>query len=250
MASANTAMVVENCGAGAPSFIEYFETANLGLQRHEQLADEIISDSQRLLLVWQVPQTLIVGVNDTNLPSFSLAANDLREADWPVVVRRSGGSACPVSKGTLQISLARAAVSGFTIDTAYIELAGLIRAVFTLYELKLETGTIPDAFCPGRYDLSIAGRKIAGLSQRWRQHKGRTVVTTAATLILDEDVQELVRVVNLFYRLGGKEKRCSELAVGNMRQFLTSDMSTSEEFREKLCGRIAHEAQKIGIATG
>lgn len=243
-------MVAKNRTATAPVLPEYFETADAGLQRQEQLAEKIISDNQFLLLVWQAPQTLIVSVNDTRLPNFFFAANHLRETGWPVVVRRSGGSACPVSNGTLQISLVRTAVPGITIDTAYAELASLIRAVFTLYELKLETGTIPDAFCPGRYDLSIAGRKIAGLSQRWRQHKGRMVVTTAATLILDEDVRELVRVVNFFYRLGGTEMRCSQRAVGNMRQFIARDISTAEEFRKKLCRHIAHEAQKISIATG
>lgn len=246
MAPANAVTAAENCVVAAAS-LEYFETADLGLQRQERFADEITSDSQRLLLVWQAPQALIVGVNDTRVPNFLVAANRLCEAGWPVIVRRSGGSACPVSRGTLQVALARSAGPGFTIDTAYIELADLIQTVFKLYGLRIETGAVPNAFCPGRYDLSIAGRKIAGLSQRWRQHRERTVVTTAATLILDEDVRELVRVVNLFYQLGGAEKRCSELAVGNMRQFLTADTSTANEFRNQLCRRIVHEAQKTGL---
>jgi lipoate-protein ligase A len=245
---ADVAMVAESGIAAPMTCFAYFETADLGLRRQEQIADEITSDDQRLLLVWQAPRALIVGSSDTRLPDFSSAANHLREQGWPVIVRRSGGSACPISKGTLQIALARVAVPGITIDAAYIELTDLIRGIFDLYGLKLEMGTRTSAFCPGRYDLSIAGRKIAGLSQHWRQRKRRTIVTTAATLIIDEDVQTLVSVVNLFYHLGGTKKQCSASAVGNMRQHLTKDGSMEDAFRKKLCRQIGREANKVGIS--
>ncbi|KLD59881.1 lipoate--protein ligase, partial [Lactiplantibacillus plantarum] len=33
-------------------------------------------------------------------------------------------------------------------------------------QLNITTGEITRSYCPGDYDLSIAGRKIAGMSQR------------------------------------------------------------------------------------
>lgn len=223
--------------------LDDFETAELGLARQEQLAEEITHDCQRVLLVWQAPQALIVGRSDTRLPRFAVAANQLLAEGWPVLIRRSGGSACPVSTNTLQIALARTATTEITIDSAYAELTGLIRTVLESYGMKVETCGRPSAFCPGRYDLSINGRKVAGLSQHWRQCNGRITVTTASALTVAEDPEELARIVNLFYRIADGPERCSASAVGALRLALPVDAAFDGSLMEDVRNRIAKTAR-------
>lgn len=230
------------CAAPSAAFFDDFETAHLGLLRQEQLAEQISRDHPRLLL-WRAPRALVVGRSDTRLPDFANAVDRLVAEEWPVLVRRSGGSACPISKGTLQIALARAVFPGTTIDAAYIELASLIRTVLESYGLKAATRKKSSSFCPGRYDISVNGRKIAGLSQHWRQCNGRLTVTTAATMIVEEYPEEIANVVNLFYRLAGGTERCSTSAVGALRQDLPVDGTFDAPLMEDLCNRITKAAR-------
>lgn len=234
---------VASAAAAGPIFFDNFKTADLGLRRQELLAEEISCNHQRLLLLWHAPRALVVGRSDTRLPNFPAAVDRLVAEGWPVLIRRSGGSACPVSRGTLQIALARTATTDITIDSAYIELTGLIRTVLESYGLKVETGSRPGAFCPGRYDVSISGRKISGLSQRWRQCKGRITVTTASALIVEENPEELAHIVNLFYRVAGSAERCSASAVGALRQALPVDATFDAPLMEDLCNRVAKAAR-------
>lgn len=189
--------------------VQRFATAQAGLDEQERLGETLTPDDAPILIAWQAPRALIVGRSDTRLPGFASAAEELAAQSWPVLVRRSGGSACPISPGTLQIALVRASAGKGSIETNYRALAGLIDEVLSGVGVPCELGERPGAFCPGRYDLGVGLRKFAGLSQYWRS-RGRTVTfTTAASIIVEEDVGELCRVVNLFYERAGGEKRCS-----------------------------------------
>lgn len=230
------------CVTTSGAAFDDFKTADLGLTRQQRLAEEVRCDLQHLLLLWRAPSALIVGRNDTRLRNFSDAADRLSVEGWPVVIRRSGGVACPVSRGTLQIALARIALPDTTIDAAYMELTGIIRSVLESYGLKVEIRKQADAFCPGRYDISVDGRKVAGLSQHWRQCNGRVTVTTAATLIVEEDAEEIARIVNLFYLTACSEGRCSASAIGTLRQNLPIHAAFEASLMEDLCNRIANSS--------
>jgi hypothetical protein len=227
------------CAATSAVFFDDFKTANLGLLRQEQLADEISCNHPRPLLLWRAPRALVVSRSDTRLPHFANAVDRLVAEGWPVLIRRSGGSACPVSEGTLQIALARAVLTGTTIDAAYTELANMIHTILESYGLKFATRRKSSGFCPGRYDILVNGRKVAGLSQHWRQCNSRLTVTTAAMMIVEEDPEEIAHIVNLFYRVAGSAERCSTPAVGALRQDLALYATFEASFMEDLCNRIA-----------
>lgn len=231
------------CAAPPAIFFDDFETADLGLGRQEFLAEEISGNRQRLLLLWRAPRALVVGRSDTRLPHFSDAVDRLLAEGWPVLIRRSGGSACPISRGTLQIALAQAVLAGTTIDAAYIEMANMIRTVVGSYGLEAATGRTSNSFCAGRYDISVDGRKVAGLSQHWRQRNGQVAVTTAATVIVEDDPGEIARIVNLFYRVTGSAECCSASAVGALRQHLPVDAALDAPLMEDVCSRFAKAAR-------
>ena len=231
------------CAATSAVFFEDFKTADLALLQQEQLAENISCNHPRLLFLWRAPRALIVGRSDTRLPRFANAVDHLVAEGWPVLIRRSGGSACPISGGTLQIALARAVFTATTIDAAYIELANIIRTVLETYGLKVAIRRKASGFCPGRYDISVNGRKVAGLSQHWRQCNGQITVTTAATMVVEEDPEEIAHIVNLFYRVAGSAERCSTFAVGALRQDLPVDATFDAPLMEDLCNRIAKAAR-------
>jgi lipoate-protein ligase A len=226
--------------AAAPASFEDFATAEAGLQRQQRLAEFITPERRRLLLLWRAPQALLVCRGDTHLPDFSRAADRLDAEGWPVLLRRSGGSACPIAGGTLQIAIAQAAAPGFTIEHGYGELAGLIRDALQSCGLAGEIGAVPEAFCPGRYDIAIGGRKVAGLSQHWRTCSGTMTATTAATLLVAQDPAPLVHIVNLFYEIAGGTSRCMETAISAVAEHLPANDMTDDGLMRDLDRRIAH----------
>ena len=179
--------------------VRRFATAQAGLEEQERLGEDLTPDDAPVLIAWQAPRALIVGRSDTRLPGFAHAVEELVAQGWPVLVRRSGGSACPISPGTLQIALVHASAGKGSIETGYRTLAGLIDELLSDAGVPCELGERPDAFCPGRYDLGVGSRKFAGLSQHWRSRGPAVIGTTAASIIVEGDVGAICRVVHLFY---------------------------------------------------
>lgn len=213
-ASVAGAVLAAVAGKGLPpsqfaAAVRTFATAEAGLERQERLGENLAPDTAPLLMAWQAPRALIVGRSDVRLPGFARAAEELAVAGWPVLVRRSGGSACPVSPGTLQIAHVCVSAGKTDIDTGYRSLASIIEQLLSSVGVSCEVGERPGAFCPGRYDLGVGPRKFAGLSQHWRSRGATVIVSTAASIIVEEDVEELCRIVNLFYERAGGERRCS-----------------------------------------
>ena len=197
--------------------VQVFANAGLGLAGQERLGAELTADAAPILMAWQAPRALIAGRVDAHLPRFARAQEELTDAGWPVFVRRSGGSACPISPGTLQIALVRVIDASGGIDSEYRVLAGLLEGLLASLGVAAEIGERADAFCPGRYDMGVGPRKFAGLSQHWRPRGPVRIATTAATLIVEEDSEELSRIVNLFYERAGAARRCSPAAVMDVR---------------------------------
>jgi hypothetical protein len=189
------------------------------LARQQALADQLTGLlSTPALMVWRSQRALLISRSEARLPQFRAAAAELQAAGWPVVVRKSGGSACPVGPGTIQVSLIEPARAGATMNAKYAVLAALIQAMFCHFKIVAQTGLIAGAFCPGNYDLAVAGNKIAGMSQYWfRNRCGVRCVVTAASINVEEAPEVVACVVNRFYCLARSPLRCNAVALTNMR---------------------------------
>lgn len=130
-------------------------------------------------------------------------------AGWPVVLRKSGGGACPVGPGTVQVATIEPAIDGVTMNAKYEALRNLIQSALHFYGVCAQTGTVAHAYCPGGYDLAIHDKKIAGMSQHWFRNRGgiRCVITTAS-INIEEEPAVLADVVNRFYSGAGSLARC------------------------------------------
>lgn len=90
-----------------------------------------------------------------------------RVGELPVLVRSSGGEVVIHGPGVLNMALAVPAhLWTGSIDEAFAAFAqGVVDGLHHL-GLQAEVQEIADAYCPGRYDVAISGRKIMGTSQR------------------------------------------------------------------------------------
>lgn len=123
--------------------------------------------SQGILHFWKTDPLVILGMMDTKLPAFDSALSVIRQSDYALVVRNSGGLAVVSDPGILNVSLIfPEEEQRMTINEGYQRMHALIAESFQEYGKTIDAVEIPDSYCPGDYDLSIDGKKIAGISQR------------------------------------------------------------------------------------
>ena len=191
-----------------------------GLLRQQEIAQELTSaDSTPKLLIWRCRRTLFVSRSETRLPRFDEAVAQMRVCGWPVVARRSGGAACPAGPGTLQLSLIEVAPPTVEMNAKYAALATYIQRTLSRWlDIDVQIGAVVGAYCPGRYDLTVKEKKIAGMSQHWfRNESGIRCVVTAASINLGEPPDELARIVSQFYAYADSPLRCQAEALTNIR---------------------------------
>jgi octanoyl-[GcvH]:protein N-octanoyltransferase len=199
-------------------FVPALSPVEAGLARQQALADRLASASAApWLLVWRSEPALLVSRTDARLPHFQDAVADLRRAGWPVVLRKSGGRACPVAPGTVQVSMIDPILPQTTINGRYAVLAELLQATLRRYRVFARVGLVAGAYCAGAYDLSVADRKIAGMSQHWfRNRCGVRCAVTAASINVEDAPEEVARAVNRFYRCAGGMLHCDAAALTNV----------------------------------
>jgi octanoyl-[GcvH]:protein N-octanoyltransferase len=222
-------------------------SVEIGLARQQALADELTSQSSKAtLMIWRSQPALLVSRSEARLPHFKSAAAALHAAGWPVVVRKSGGGCCPVGPGTIQLSTIEPA-AGATMNAQYAILAELIRETLGSYQITAQTGAIADAYCPGRYDRGVEGRKIAGMSQHWfRNAGGIRCVITAASINVQEQPDALAAAINQFYAVGGSSLRCQAGALTNMRLCGAALHFSGQDLTAAVMARLAANMQMLG----
>jgi octanoyl-[GcvH]:protein N-octanoyltransferase len=124
---------------------------------------------------WVHHHTIVLGIQDTKLPFLQEGRQFLTEQGYQSIVRNSGGLAVVLDEGVLNISLIfPEAEKGIDINRGYDAMWTLIQNMFADFHQPIEAGEIVGSYCPGSYDLSINGKKFAGISQR-RLRKGVAV---------------------------------------------------------------------------
>lgn len=115
---------------------------------------------------WVHHQTIVLGTQDSRLPHIEDGMNYLNGQGYRVIVRNSGGLAVVLDEGVLNLSLIMKEDKKISIDAGYELMVELIKDVFKPYGKEIQAYEIVGSYCPGSFDLSIDGRKFAGISQR------------------------------------------------------------------------------------
>ncbi|MBL1230577.1 lipoate--protein ligase family protein [Enterococcus sp. BWB1-3] len=158
---------------------------------------------QPILHFWQLEQTMILGMKDTRVPYFSDGIASLKADGYKPIIRNSGGLGVIADKGVLNVSLIlpQSAEHKLSIDNAYHFFREWIHSAFETSGKTIEAYEISNSYCPGTFDLSIAGKKFAGIAQR-RIKEG---VAVMAYLSINGNQQSRGEAVRRFYQHGLKE---------------------------------------------
>lgn len=146
---------------------------------------------------WVHSPTVVLGIQDTKLPHLDKGLSFLKEEGYSYIVRNSGGLAVVLDEGILNLSLIfPESEKGIDINRGYDAMYALIQEMFP--EASIEAREIVGSYCPGSYDLSIGGKKFAGISQR-RLRRG---VAVQIYLCVNGSGEERARLIKGFYDLG------------------------------------------------
>lgn len=184
----------------------YRGMAQAPLAAGEALALQARASRRSFLHVWQHAGALMLGPRDGRLPRARDAVRVLACRGVSSAVRPFGGGAVPLDPGVVCLTWIIPGEIGLSqAFEAYA--AWLVRACPRVPGIPApRTGEIPDAYCPGRYDLSIAGVKFAGLAQR----RLAGVVSVSAFVNVGEPSQERENLVREFYALASEGMMTTE----------------------------------------
>ncbi|GAA3732781.1 lipoate--protein ligase family protein [Salinicoccus jeotgali] len=162
------------------------------------LQEMVSQDGIPKIRAWVHDPFVILGLHDARLLHLQDGLNYLEEIGFQYIVRNSGGLGVVLDSGILNISLILPKSTLPQIDDGYDLMLDLVRRTFS--EAEVETGEIVNSYCPGSYDLSIGGRKFAGISQR----RIRDGVAVQIYLSITGSGSRRAEVMRRFYALGIK----------------------------------------------
>jgi octanoyl-[GcvH]:protein N-octanoyltransferase len=150
---------------------------------------------------WVHHKTIVHAIQDTKLPYLEEGCQYLNEQGYQTIVRNSGGLAVVLDEGVLNISLILPEKEkGIDINRGYDTMWVLIQNMFADFNRKIEAKEIIGSYCPGSYDLSIDGKKFAGISQR-RLKKG---VAVQIYLCVNGSGSKRAQLIKEFYEIAKK----------------------------------------------
>ncbi|MBB6157819.1 lipoate-protein ligase A [Pseudomonas sp. JAI115] len=192
-----------------------FLTIEAGLQAEQDLLASICAgNAESGLLFWQPSDRALVMPRRLNrLPGFDHACEVSAAAGWPVLLRETGGEPVPQSASTINIALVYAPPRSEgdlnRIETGYRRLCDPICELLDELGGVSSLGEIDGAFCDGRFNVNLDGRKMVGTAQRWRQSQGgqRPVGLVHGAMLMDNERESMVAAVNRFNEACGLEQR-------------------------------------------
>lgn len=176
------------------------------IDRDSVLLDKVLASGETAAPVrlWVNPRCLVVPRAASRNPAFAAAAALSDAAGWPVYLRDSGGATVVHRPGILNVSLFSTRPSdGLAIDALYGRLVALLVAGFAALGTAADVGPVPGSYCDGRFNIRVAGRKIAGTACRVRRTNLSTAIVAHAVVSVEGDPAPDVAAVSAFERLLG-----------------------------------------------
>ncbi len=156
-------------------------------------------EGQALARLWRHGPSLVPGMRDMRLPGAEEAVSHFRSLGYEVHLRSSGGRLVVLDEGVLNVAIAFSGGELPTVEDGFRLMADTLSRALAGLGVACAVGEVAGSICAGRYDLSLDGRKIAGLSQRRR----RTFALIHAFLLVEGTGQGREEIARAFYDLAG-----------------------------------------------
>ncbi|MFC6041136.1 biotin/lipoate A/B protein ligase family protein [Paenisporosarcina macmurdoensis] len=148
---------------------------------------------------WVHENTVVLGIQDHRLPYVAAGRDVIQEHGFQSIVRNSGGLAVVLDSGVLNISIIVSEQnSAIDINAGYDIMVEFVRYLFPQIADRIEAYEIVGSYCPGSYDLSVEGKKFAGISQRRLRHG----IAVQIYLCIEGSGTERAVIIRDFYEAG------------------------------------------------
>ncbi|KYG90175.1 octanoyltransferase [[Bacillus] sp. KCTC 13219] len=145
---------------------------------------------------WVHKESVVLGIQDHRLPFIEQGMHLLNAQGYTPIVRNSGGLAVVLDPGVLNISLVISEKEQpLSINSAFEMMVQFIKMLLPEIAEDIEAYEIVGSYCPGSYDLSIGGKKFAGISQR-RMQGG---IAVQIYLCIEGSGSERAELIKQFY---------------------------------------------------
>lgn len=183
--------------------VEQGESILAPLAWEELMCRQVGQGHPPVIHLWRHTDGMAIGLRDRRLTYATQAMEQFRQKGTSVCVRPSGGAAVPLHPGILNLSIILPNPKrNISIHRDFRFMADWISRAVDPWNTHAHVGEIEGAFCPGDYDVSIAGRKFCGIAQR-RQAKAYIIT---AFIIVEGSGDELSAGIRRFYDLAVGEQ--------------------------------------------
>ncbi len=232
----NNSITIFEANYSPAAQLEAFADTNAILELTNEL-------QQPFLHFWTTTEpTLILGINDRHLPKLESGLEQLVNQRYQYFLRNSGGLAVISDPGVLNVSLFLPNRSHpLSVDDAYEVIAELMRQ--SLPQWQLGTYEITDSYCPGKYDLSVNGQKIAGIAQR--REKDAIVLMLYMSVFGNQDsrsetVANFYEVADAYSQTKWNFPKVNKASMTSLVD-LDSQFNTLDVMKEKISAIIQHD---------
>ncbi|WP_341322284.1 lipoate--protein ligase family protein [Solibacillus sp. FSL H8-0523] len=197
--------------------------------------------SDATIRTWVHHDAVVLGIQDHRLPYIEEGMATLRANGYEPIVRNSGGLAVVLDHGVLNISIVVGEQIPLSINAAFDVMVDFIRALFPKVAHKIEAYEVVGSYCPGSYDLSIDGKKFAGISQR-RMKNG---IAVQIYVCVEGSGSERAELIRDFYAAGlqGEETKFQYPVITPhvmaSLQELTGEIVSVQEVNERIRQQLA-----------
>ena len=170
-----------------------------------------------VLRVWTNNQCLVTTSRHAKSEKFEIASAILSKAGWPVAVRRTGGMTVPNAPGILNVSLFHQ-TSSLRPRDGYGPLAEALAEACRGLGISVDFGEVAGAMCNGAFDLSVQGRKVAGVAGLSRR-RGLAYWLVHASVLIDCDLTASIAALTQFETLIGCGREYEQSQHANLTEF-------------------------------
>lgn len=173
----------------------------------EQVLLEMVCEGggDALVLAWQPnDRALVMPRRHERIAAFPWVRQALLQQGWPILFRPTGGEPVPQSPQVINVAVAlrcRVNSAAGHLEWGYRRFGDPWCAwLQSLGVAGADLGPVSGAYCDGRFNVRIAGRKLVGTAQRWRRVRGcrDMAVLVHGAMQVEGSPAELVTVVNDF----------------------------------------------------
>lgn len=161
----------------------------------DQAFRNLEADSMILQIFSQKTPSISIGYDDTKAPHFKEGVDHYRSKGLSVGIRGAGGRSVANDEGILNFSILFR--SNEPSHSSYVFFHKFIQDALMPLGLKFDLGIVEGAYCPGTYDISLNGKKVAGTASR--QVKDNTLV--GCYLGVNGDQYKRSKVISEFYEI-------------------------------------------------